>query len=54
MFKPYFQPYSDNHTDHYGRLRHEVHSAIAQGDYKYAAIASQLLKTNYDDFIIKY
>ena len=54
MFNPLFQPYTGDHTIHYARLKHEVYTSMAQGDYKYAAIASQLLKTNYNDFIIKY
>ncbi len=48
------QPFRDDHTFYYTRLRHEVNNAMAEGDYKYAAIASQLLSTNYDDFFIEY
>ena len=48
------QPFVDNHTNHYGMLRHQVHMSIANGDYQYGAIASQLLHTNYDDFFIEY
>ena len=48
------QPFRDNHTFYHTRLRHEVNNAMAEGDYKYAAIASQLLSTNYDDFFIEY
>ena len=47
-------PFRDNHTFYHTRLRHEVNNAMAKGDYKYAAIASQLLSTNYDDFFIEY
>jgi len=49
-----FQPFGDKHTNHYGKLRQQVHRAIARGDYQYAAIASQLLHTNYDDAFIEY
>ena len=51
---PRYQPFVDNHTNHHGMLRHQVHMAIANGDYQYASIASQLLHTNYDDFFIEY
>ena len=54
MFNPLFDPYMDDHTIYHTRLRHEVYNSMAQGDYKYAAIASQLMKTNYDDFIVEY
>ena len=48
------QPFVDKHTNHYARLRHEVYNAMADGDYQYGAIASQLMSTNYDDFFIEY
>jgi hypothetical protein len=54
MFNSIFKPVMDNHTIHHTRLRHEVYNSFAEGDYKYAAIASQLLRTNYDDFFIDY
>ena len=54
MFNPLFNPFMDDHTVHHTRLRHEVYNAMAEGDYKYGAIASQLMKTNYDDFLIEY
>ena len=54
MFNPLFNPFVDDHTVHHTRLRHEVYNAMAEGDYKYGAIASQLMKTNYDDFLIEY
>ena len=49
-----YQPFVDKHTNHYARLRHEVYNAMANGDYQYGAIASQLMSTNYDDFFIEY
>ena len=48
------QPFRDDHTVHHTRLRHEVYTAMADGDYQYGAIASQLMSTNYDDFFIEY
>ena len=54
MFNPLFEPFVDDHTIHHTRLRHEVYKAMAEGDYKYVSIASQLMKTNYDDFFIEY
>ena len=48
------QPFRDDHTVHHTRLRHEVYNAMANGDYQYGAIASQLMSTNYDDFFIEY
>ena len=47
-----FQPFAANHTNHNEMLRSEVHKAIGSGDYQYAAIASQFLDTNYDDWIV--
>ena len=47
-----FQPFAANHTNHHEMLRSEVHKAIGSGDYQYAAIASQFLDTNYDDWIV--
>ena len=47
-----FQPFVANHTNHHEMLRSEVHNAIGNGDYQYAAIASQFLDTNYDDWIV--
>ena len=47
-----FQPFAANHTNHHEMLRSEVHKAIGNGDYQYAAIASQFLDTNYDDWIV--
>ena len=49
-----FQPFVDNHTNYHTRLRYEVYKATANGDHQYAAIASQFLHTNYDDFFIDY
>ena len=54
MFNPRFQPFVDDHTNNYSRLRHEVYNSMAQGNYQYGAIASQFLKTNYDNFIVDY
>ena len=51
---PQNQPFRDDHTVHHTRLRHEVYNAMADGDYQYGAIASQLMSTNYDDFFIEY
>ena len=48
------QPFRDDHTVHHTRLRPEVYNAMANGDYQYGAIASQLMSTNYDDFFIEY
>ena len=48
------QPFRDDHTVHHTRLRHEVYNAMADGDYQYGAIASQLMSTNYDDAFIEY
>ena len=46
-----FQPFVANHTNHHEMLRSEVHKAIGNDD-QYAAIASQFLDTNYDDWIV--
>ena len=54
MYNRRFQPFRDDHTDYHARLRYEVNSAEPDQDRLYAAIASQLIKTNYDDFFIDY
>ena len=46
------QPYAANHNYHNEILRNEVNKAVAYGDYRYAALASQFLDTNYDDWIV--
>ena len=44
------QPYVLNNNQE--RLRYEINKAYANGDYRYAALASQFLDTNYDDWIV--
>tara|TARA_A100001035_G_C27510254_1_gene376069 strand:+ start:372 stop:551 length:180 start_codon:yes stop_codon:yes gene_type:complete len=43
------RPYVLNNNQE--RLRYEINKAYANGDYRYAALASQFLDTNYDDYI---
>ena len=54
MYYQGFEPFRDDHTEYHTRLRSEVYRATADEDYQYASIASQFMKTNYDDFLIDY
>jgi hypothetical protein len=54
MYYQGFEPFRDDHTEYHTRLRSEVYRATADEDYQYASIASQFMKTNYDDFFIDY
>ena len=47
-----FEPYRDDHSTNHTRLRSEFYNALAEGDNKFAVIASQFLKTDYEDFLI--
>ena len=46
------QQYAANHNYHDDILTNEIKKAVAYGDYRYAALASQFLDTNYDDWIV--